>query len=81
MKKTLCITTFKLHPDWEDDFVVTKRPFTKEEKIHITQNIQAYKDKNDDWEGSPCDLMDYAVLTPFKGLVVGITQEHIQVLD
>lgn len=81
MNKNLCITTFKLHHDWNDDFVVTKRPFTKEEKIHIVQNIQAYKGKNEDWEDRACDLMDYAVLMPFKSIVVEVNQEHIQVLD
>ncbi len=80
MKKPVYITTIKLHCDWEDDILVTTRPFTKEEIVRIKQNIEFYKNKHQDWEGSPCDLLDYAVLTPFKSIMRTIEQANIQVL-
>lgn len=78
MKKPVYVTTIKLHSDWEPEVIVTTRPFTAEERTNIKNNISWFKEKNADWQGSPCDLLDYAVLTPFKKIVKTI--EH-RVID
>jgi hypothetical protein len=78
MKKPVYITTIKLHIDWEPEVIVTTRPFEEHETSHILNNIAFFKNQNPDWEGKPCDLLDYAILTPFKSICVECVQINIE---
>jgi hypothetical protein len=80
MKKTVYVTTIKHDYDIEPETIVTKRPFTKEEKKNIAQNIEVFKSKNEDWEGDQTALMDYAVFKPFKTILVETSYDGIDTL-
>lgn len=75
MKEPINIYSIKLHPYWEADIFGTRRPLTKDEKFSIITNLQSYKKAHTDWKGSPCDMMDYVIFSPFKDIIIPICSD------
>lgn len=79
--KKIYVTQIEHDCDIDPEVVITTRPFTNEEKKNIMQNLEQYKEKNDDWESDQTALMDYAVFHPFKSIVRPFEFDSIQNID